>query len=163
MFHEYHALLDCSHENITLEWIPMPKFVLWAFDFQYEWKWNLFMIHWENNWGEIICDKTKVKYVSKWCGNNYHRFAIQVFLFFHFIFLCFTCLFIALGIFLQFFVHMNFVLLWQKIIQYLLVIFPSFCSHKCGFTVTKFVQSLLVELNKFPSHEMFDAFGIIYA
>jgi hypothetical protein len=28
MFYEYHALLDCSHENITLEWIPMPKFVL---------------------------------------------------------------------------------------------------------------------------------------
>ncbi len=28
MFHEYHALLVRSHENITLEWIPMPKFAL---------------------------------------------------------------------------------------------------------------------------------------
>ncbi len=28
MFYEYHALLDCVHESITLKWIPMTNFVL---------------------------------------------------------------------------------------------------------------------------------------
>lgn len=65
MFHEHHGLLDCVHESITLEWIPMLEFSLEHLIFNV----NETQIHFKYSHKIIrknICDKRKLR----WCANS---------------------------------------------------------------------------------------------
>jgi hypothetical protein len=60
MFDEHHGLLDCVHESITLEWIPMLEFSLEHLvsnvnKIQYNFKYIHKIIR------KNICDKRKLR------------------------------------------------------------------------------------------------------